>query len=534
MRFQSSNEIPVEDLARGLRGMRVLRSRKSFSVPFSFVLLFFIIFILALAIIPTCLVVFSAVTGATSVLSIKTANSVIISTAAELKEIFGSVKLTADIFLENPSTRRVMENLSRGYGTQDDINLAAQLTLNASEYTERIVCVQRNNITGNAPASPVPGGKLYPLYQWFYNSFGNGGFTTQWCDYSNTTDCFVAEYDTKAKKLIPPILTQERIDPSIVARGFVAQKLDFCSTEGTWRAEAIFGISVFSYAKCARSLNDSQPSPYTCGTGFSGVVGSPTLLRQIAPTKDSRIVLTDTTGLILASNLNGTQYPTVKNITYPSGDIGQTFVAVSEYADAVISQIGKLISPSGTWKEANELAVDPKTLSVTNSKSINNEYTLNDTSKWIVTVAKISFNTPEVFYLIVGIPRKDFFDTVDTSIRTGIVLSSIFTFIGLIVGSLVTVGIVWPLQNLTKDMKLATTYDFSSLSNGGLKENSIFTEIQSVQKTFNIMMQAFAGAIQRNRASRFGKFDSDDSMYTGSHELNSLSNSRYYASSTLS
>ncbi|KAJ3127009.1 hypothetical protein HK098_006900 [Nowakowskiella sp. JEL0407] len=535
MAFEHSNDIPVEDLARGLRGLRAIRSvKKSFSIPFAFVLLFFIVFILALAILPTCLVVFSAVTNATSDLSTKTANSVILSTTSELTNNFGSVKLTTDIFLGNPSTKRVMENLSKGYGMEQDINLAAQLTLDASPFTQRIVCVQRFNISGNAPVSPVPGTKILPLMQWYYD-LDTKNFTALWCDYSNSTDCFFAGYDTKRKSLIPPVQSKALMKPIFVEKGFIAQELNNCTVDGGWQAEATYGFPMYTYAKCARPINSTTPPLYSCGSAFFGFAEYPEypgILRKVAPTKETRVILTDTLGSVLISSLNETQFPTIKTTTV-NGQNVTSFVLVSEYSDKVTSQIGKQISPSNSWKEVDALAVDPKTLEVTNSKTAGNEYILNDNSKWIVTIARMSFYTPEKFYLILAIPRSELFETVDGSIRTGITLSSVFTIVGLIVGFLVTIGIVWPLQTLTKDMRLATTYNFSSLSAGGLRMNSVFTEVQTVQKAFNIMVQAFAGAIQRNRASRFGKFDTDDSNYTGTHELTSITNnSRYYTLST--
>ncbi|KAJ3124972.1 hypothetical protein HK098_000692 [Nowakowskiella sp. JEL0407] len=491
-----SEHITIEDLAADVNTKQQLRVKRSCSVPFAAVMIVFTVVIFSLAIIPTCVVVFTAANSATGDLSSKILN-VVINLSTQVTDIFLSVKSSTDVFSQNEALRSMMSNQSTRYGTNDELNKAAQVALNASSYTEVLTCVQRFNLSGNAPPVPPPAsGRLFPLQSWFYNPgfYGPAGFYVRWCDYANASSCFFLKYDSQKKAIDQQnqIETDKYSSPSQVQTGFITQKLESCVGEGAWKPEASFGFGLFTYARCGVNSDGrvTASTPYSCGAAFTSDFVLPIIFSKIAPTKNSRVFLSSNSGSLITTNLNGTIFPVTKNGTAP---MTWEFVKATEFSDAVIRDIAKKLSPSGSWSEVGEKAFDPKYLNVTsesNAKPISKQYTLWDGSTWIVTVSKVSFGTSEEFYLVLGVPRDDFFGIVDRSITTGISLSSVFTALGIITGLLVTFGILIPLRKLTKNMSMVTKFDFSVLSSGGLQENSVFKEVQVVQRTFNIMVKA--------------------------------------------
>ncbi|KAJ3116859.1 hypothetical protein HK098_006464 [Nowakowskiella sp. JEL0407] len=289
---------------------------------------------------------------------------------------------------------------------------------------------------------------------------------------------------------LPEMVYDKREDPG---KGYFYKKLDNCGSSGTWVAEAPIGLGFFSYIKCGAPVPGllNGASPYTCGSLFTTAYTLPPIFNTVAPTPDSRVMLTDLDGRIIVTNLNGTEFPNIEN---------GKFLKTTNFSDLIIKEIGSLLSPSSTWSEIPSLSIDISSLKVASTLRIHQEFTLSTGSKWLVAISKVQFETPEVFFLFVMIPRRDFFEVVDGSISKGVTLSSVFSVIGFVVGVVVTVGVLFPLRKLKKNIEKVTEFDFSVLSAGGLEENSVFSEVKAVQKTFNLMVKAFAGAIKKNKA----------------------------------
>ncbi|KAJ3127010.1 hypothetical protein HK098_006901 [Nowakowskiella sp. JEL0407] len=515
-----SENIVIEELAKKAVNKTPGKMGSNFRVPFVAVMVLFSVVLFAVAVIPTCVIVFSSAKDVTSDLSGKIMNSVVINLSSQLSFFFISVKSSTDQFLLNDATRRVMANLSTGYGGQDDINRAAYATLKSAPFIERLVCVQK---AGPSTSTPIAGyGRNLPSY--IFSNYNDTFFIT-WCDYGNVTDCFDATYDFNTKTLGTP-RSDPYQKPYQVENGFITQKLNNCESPGSWASEAGFGFAMFSYARCApdipgRTQSTTGIAPYSCGAAFSSAYLLPPILQNMAPTKNSRVALVDKNGSMIVTNLNGLVYPIMKNSTTGRGGV---FIKAHEFSDPVIQQVASLISPDGSYSQLKTLAVDTTNLSIMSTKPLTEEYQLKDGeyagAKYITAVMKAQFGTSEEYYVILAVPREDFFGPVDKSIKMGIGLSSLFVGLGILVGAFVTIGILMPLTKLKNNMSKVTKFDFSMMSNGGLDERSVFTEVHVVQKTFNIMVKAFAAAIQRNREistrkNLFSSFGSNN-LATGS------------------
>ncbi|KAJ3129925.1 hypothetical protein HK098_007679 [Nowakowskiella sp. JEL0407] len=497
-----SEQIAIEDLAADVSSRQRHRTKRSCSVPFAVVMLFFTLVVFSSAIIPTCIIVFTAANSATNDLSAKIVNSVVINLSSQVEAMFQSVKTSTDVFTQNEFVRQMMSNRSTGYSLNDDVNKAALVTLKSNPMVERITCVQRFNLTGNAPPLVPPAtGKFYTLQSWFFQRYGvnPNSFGVSYCDYGNNTNCFILNYDPQKKAVDQKPDVDAQGDPATTQYGSITLKLNSCSSE-TWKPEVFFIYGLITYARCGIGADGkvSTTAPYSCGAAFTTEYVLTQIFAKAAPTENSRVFLVSNAGRIITTNLNATVYPVIANGTNPGE---KDYIKTSDFSEPIIRDIGSRISPNGDWSNValSQSSSNIKVANASSDRPISKQLQLSDGNQWIVAVSKVNFGTPEDFYLVLGIPRNDFFGLVDGSIRTGITLSSVFTLMGVLIGIFVTLGILWPLRRLTNNMKLVTKFDFSMLSSGGLEEKSFFREIQVVQRTFNVMVKAFAGAIQRNR-----------------------------------
>ncbi|KAJ3120314.1 hypothetical protein HK098_004687 [Nowakowskiella sp. JEL0407] len=406
--------------------------------------------------------------------------SVVIDLSVQLTDILTSVKRANDIFLSNDAVQFAMVNKTEGFHLLDNVNRAARVTFQNSPFMDRIICTQRYNITGTAPV--VPSGARMVNSIAYTDIFG--GFWSIWCDYSDLTKCLSGMYNFDLKMMIPNVTlpaflygARENVD-----KGYLYEKLDSCGSEGTWIPE-IVGSGFFTYVRCATPIPGllNGASPYTCGSVFSTAYTLPPIFDKVSPSPDSRVMLTDLQGQIIVTNLNGTLFPNISK---------GKFLKTANFSDPVIQEIGQLLSPSSTWSEIPALSIDISALKVSSTQKVHQEFTLSTGSKWMVVVSKVEFETPEQFFLFVIIPRQDFFGLVDLSIQKGVTLSSVFSVVGFVVGIAITIGVLLPLRSLKKNIEQVTEFDFSVLSGGGLEENSVFSEVKAVQKTFNVMVKA--------------------------------------------
>ncbi|KAJ1533504.1 hypothetical protein HK096_005159, partial [Nowakowskiella sp. JEL0078] len=431
------NTSTIGELAEGadkVRNKNAPKTRRSFAIPFGSIMFIITVFIFSLAIIPTCIIVFGASNSVTTDLSKK---SVIINLSKQLSEMFIYYKSAADAMAGHDSTLRVMGNLSSGYGNHDDINRAALMILRTFSMLD-ICCIQRNNINANSPVMP-PGIKLYPFYQW-HNLCGATIQTQQ--------------HVFRELKFVNDVKPYDYLIPSFVENSFMAKKLSNCAgSTGNWNSEIVFGVPFFTYVNCAPDFDGViyKNSPYTCGTAFITTTTIPKILKDLTPTDNSRLILSDSTGSVISANLNNTIYA---NILLDAKGNPISYVKLNQYSDSVTNDLVNLISPDHSYSQFDEQGVDGSKLSVSDfTTTISKEYKLVDGTIWITSIIKLQFETQDKFYLLLFIPRADFFGKVDSSISNGIIFSSLFTSLGVLVGILVTIGILIPLKKLQNDMK---------------------------------------------------------------------------------
>ncbi|KAJ3122616.1 hypothetical protein HK098_002702, partial [Nowakowskiella sp. JEL0407] len=478
-----SDKVAIKVLANDTSENAQLKIKQGlFSIPLSVVMITLTVGIFSLAIIPTCVIVFGAAQTAADDLSTTIINSVVINLSAQILEIFISVKRANDFLLNAAPMRDLMLTMSDNYGqNQYEESYAAKVSYDNSPYTQRMMCLQKFNLTGKAP--PLQNG-LHILNAVGYLKDNSNRLQNLWCDYSNTTSCYSGLYDFSQRKISEFTNIPEKGLRPILEMGFIYQKINMCGTNGTWLPESVFGVGWFSYARCAEPINGS--SLYVCGSAFD-TQKIPLAFQKVAPTTESRLVLVGMTGNVIATNLNANDYPTIKN---------NAFVSTKEFDDSVVREISQRLSPKGDWSEVLAMSIDANSMKVTNSSRIQREFTLSDGRKWMTIVSRVQFETPEIFYLVVAIPRTDFFGLVDGSIQKGISFSTVFSIVGVLVGLSIAAGILLPLRKLKKNIESVTEFDFSMLSSGGLDENSVFSEVKAVQQTFNIMVKALVAKLE--------------------------------------
>ncbi|KAJ3120705.1 hypothetical protein HK098_004391, partial [Nowakowskiella sp. JEL0407] len=433
-----------------------------FSIPLSVVMITLTIGIFSLAIIPTCVIVFEAAQIAADDLSTTIIDGVIVSLTAQILDIFVSVKRANDFLLNSMPMRDAMLTITDNYAQdQYETTYAAFNAYENSPYTQRMLCLQRFNLTGKAP--PLQNGfRILNAVGYLKDDLNK--VENIWCDYSNLTSSVTGIYDLSQRKIVEYTQNLANGFRPMWETGFIYRKINFCGNNGTWVAESVFASGWFSYARCAKEINGTVP--YVCGSAFD-TAKIPVAFQNVAPSTESRVLLVGLRGEVIATNLNSTLFPTIKN---------NSFVLARNFDDAVVRDISDEISPRGDWSEVLALSINANTVKIKNTMKYQREFVLSDGRKWMCVVSRVQFETPEIFYLVIAIPRSDFFGLVDLSIRKGISLSSVFSALGILVGFSIAVGLLVPLWRLKRNIEAVTEFDFSALASSGLEENSVFTE----------------------------------------------------------
>ncbi|KAJ3124982.1 hypothetical protein HK098_000702 [Nowakowskiella sp. JEL0407] len=272
--------------------------------------------IFSLAIIPTCAIVFSAAQIAADELSTKIINSVVINLSVQVTDIFTNVNHSNDNFLSNDAVQFAMVNVTEGYQLLDNVNRAAKVSFDNNPYLDRL------GMKMMIPSVTLP--------SYLYSSRENA------------------------------------------RNGFMYKKLDACGNGGTWVPEALVGLGFFSYVRCAPPVPGLFiGSPYTCGSAFTTSYALPSIFNKVAPSADSLVLLTDTRGQIIVTNLNGTVLPNIRE--------GKLLTA-DKFSNPVIQEIGKRVSPKGD-SEIPDISLDVAFMKVAAVKKVHQEFTLSTGDK---------------------------------------------------------------------------------------------------------------------------------------------------------
>ncbi|KAJ1560823.1 hypothetical protein HK096_007073, partial [Nowakowskiella sp. JEL0078] len=104
-----------------------------------------------------------------------------------------------------------------------------------------------------------------------------------------------------------------------------------------------------------------------------------------------------------------------------------------------------------TWDSIATIDLNTE-VNMTDGSSISSEIKLPDGTVWIYTVLLLNFGTLEEFYVVVGVPHASFFGYVDNAMEFGIIMSSVFSFIGVLFSLLITWAVLNPMKKIMKYM----------------------------------------------------------------------------------
>ncbi|KAI8807140.1 hypothetical protein BJ742DRAFT_897301 [Cladochytrium replicatum] len=201
-------------------------------------------------------------------------------------------------------------------------------------------------------------------------------------------------------------------------------------------------------------------------------------LEDLSPSPNARVFVIDSRGQLIANNIG-------LEIT---DEVGTSFVSCPACNDTIIAKL------CGTIREF--------TVDFTNFTcyvDLHLERITFDNEKWTYSVRRIPIPAVYDLFVVAAIPRKDYFTSIDEALSTSIVVTVVFALVATTVMVLGTVGVVFPVSKLTKEMGQIAKFNFSMLEEGFFVENSFFVEIQRMQVAFDNLVIALSNAVKRNK-----------------------------------
>ncbi|KAI8800914.1 hypothetical protein BJ742DRAFT_839428 [Cladochytrium replicatum] len=448
------------------------QSPRRWSIPLTAFIGMFLFIVLALAIVPTAVIVFT--TSITSIDSLveKVIKDTVVSAVKGLSNYLNGISTSTVVFLRSNVARTFLSTQTRGYGNNSEFNYLAIQLVQSTPWMVNLICGQANNVTGEVPST------------WYTNhDYPNGtsylvdvSSTVFYADYSTGDLKLSARFDNETGKLIG--LPPQDAGPisSILKYGAGFRMMESGQCEAHWISE-IVPDPLFTFAACADPMNvtdvfghTKRRVPYACSS-VTPIAQASRLLKDLSPTPGTRLLLMDADGLLIASNLD---------ITTLTED-GKRFVLAANASDVYISEISQVLSRGSggsiLW------------------------FATKDGMVWKVATEKLELrNGRSNFYFTVAIPRADFFAEVEGSIRRGIIISCVASASGLLGALAVAFLIVLPVRKMVNNMSKATHFEFRELEASlKLSRPSIFSELRTLQATFATMVMTFAAALQKQR-----------------------------------
>ncbi|KAI8815489.1 hypothetical protein BJ742DRAFT_733906 [Cladochytrium replicatum] len=300
------------------------------------------------------------------------------------------------------------------------------------------------------------------------------------CDWTNTTGCYLYPIDPSNGSAGEfPIMKAPFPQPTLRKILYPCQVLSSCPTTGSWKFETLNGAFSLTYGKCSKS----SPVVFGASVVVDGTTVVKALFTSLQPTAGSKLFAITSDWKVAGTNGIG-------------NDINQTsktFYTVTDHPDPIITELGTLIQNQVNGDSSKVKMLD---------KLINSVALSSDGSRsWFYMSHTLSLNITTPVAIVVAIPFADFFNDIRESQKTSIGLTVGFGCMSIFIVAVIAFGITRPVRSLTRLMSQVTKFDFSVLeSSGGLTEQNVFTEIREMEKTFNIMVKAFAAAIKRNKS----------------------------------
>ncbi|KAJ1564356.1 hypothetical protein HK096_008376, partial [Nowakowskiella sp. JEL0078] len=294
-----STSAPVGELARqtpdrNAKGKKILPS-----IPLYLIMVAFIIVVLSLAIIPTCVNVFTSAKISVKELGDKILKSSILHLNSDLKNALLPAYTLTNTYTKLDVVRNLLAEKTVGYGNDTDLIWATDVILRNTAVNVAVACEQKYNLTGNVPSQGHP-------LNFYVQQIGTGGETSvAYCDYANKTNCFVELFDPgKNLQLFTPNFADTCLKDTKRLLSYS------CDDSGIWKTQMSSGEGFFSYAKCAPK-NAKGEVPFVCAGAFEVSSKLSEIFQKLSPTENSRVYLTLKTGEVVATNLKINDMPIV-------------------------------------------------------------------------------------------------------------------------------------------------------------------------------------------------------------------------------
>ncbi|KAI8809155.1 hypothetical protein BJ742DRAFT_738325 [Cladochytrium replicatum] len=453
---RASQNVAVGDLAK--HGTTKKTKVGGFSLPLSVAILSLLIPPLCLTVIPSSVLLLNAMSTSNDALAGKIlTNPIVIAT------VTGTGNWSAD-----PGLNLWMNSML------DQTNLIGPLIGITPPHPTK-----RKNLNRDAP-SDAPSDMRVNIW-WGRN-------TLYWCDYKNYTTCTISMLDENSGAKI--METSIGIAPSMINNAFTCAVQSSCpKSGGIWKPELTLGglwltfgtpkgsetsildlmFQFSSLAACAPPLAKfGSAPPFSSGSPISAGDLITSIFHRLSPSENARLFLVDETGQLLATSTEGS----IANL------LGTSFVQATSANDSVIPLIAEdIVTKANSFKSMSSV------IGYLIQASLPDD-------KWTYSVRSLEVPASNAMYLVAAIPRRDFFSIIDSSERASITVTVAFAVVSIIVVILVIMGITFPVRKLTADMSKVAVFDFTMLERGFFVENSPFTEIRRMQRTFNTLVKA--------------------------------------------
>ncbi|KAI8802454.1 hypothetical protein BJ742DRAFT_911445 [Cladochytrium replicatum] len=470
IQLSSTKELPIEkeqtvaELAKQAP-KRETRTGMLPGIPFVIALPFVFLCALTLGIVPSLVTVLG------------TAQQSIDDMTTKIVEI----QRMTTVFTDAPVVYNHFSTQIYNYGDNNELNLFADTVFSQSSGAVEAGtgATKPQKLESNAPDgswNETYYALIYPgLFCWLdYNA------TSSWCNFFNrTTGQRIPQPRIRNPSLMADKVYFPNNNPS-------ARTILECPSTGEW--EAVLGEKnalYLDYSRCP-TKETGQTGSYLCITIFQPDYR---VLESSSPDGVNRMFLMTLENKLGLAN--------VVNISVANAN-NSDFVAVTNASDPIIADLGKALLSyygGGVSKFPYFNATTFKTDSVINDFNVPSD----NGNVWATTAVRLKSGIRDDFALVVAMPRNQFTRDIDVSKTKGTILAIVFAGLGLVLGVVLTLLATWPLKTMTQNMEKATKLDFSMLEDGKFNESNFFLEVRNMQRTFNTMIKAFAGAIKNNR-----------------------------------
>ncbi|KAI8807152.1 hypothetical protein BJ742DRAFT_335374 [Cladochytrium replicatum] len=442
--------------------------RARISVPLAVAFLLLLIPSLCLMTVPSYVIMLRAISSSNSDLSGDILKSVV--NLAELKatSLLNSTSRILQTIIYSPSLFDVVTapTISTNDSRTNRWIMSVLSVTDALETASVAVCQRADLYNTNPPNMPMSTAIWWSL---------NPASRVTWCDKRNLTTCFSSPID-QSSGIAGVAFPASNVTPQSIKSGFTCQTASACPTgrNGQWKAEVRSGMLWLVFAICVSpSPQFGQVPPFAVGVPLLDRSDLSKIFTDMTPSENARIFLMDAQGGLVANNI-GIPIANAKGT-----DLGDLKVSSTTVTDPIISQLSQLIQQS--------------TASFTNFSTIANGHIqsakLSD-DRWTYIVRPLPIYSVTRFYLVGGIPRRDYFSGFDTAQTTAIALTVVLSLVAMVAVVLGLLGVTIPVRNLTREMEKVANFDFSMLEQGYFVENSVISEIRKMQLTFNTLVKA--------------------------------------------